>query len=183
MVQESHTLATAHLVEIRSRCDYGDVAFLESFQHFPELLAANRVNTCRGLVKEKHTGTVNQGARKGEFLLHATREGTRLAVLETLNLAIDGLDAVIALLDRGAEQRSEELEVLLNCQVLIEGELARHIPYPAANLPHLFHDVKSIDCCRTCLRQQQGAQDAVHRRLAGTIGPDEAKHLTFAHGE
>ena len=126
---------------------------------------------------------MHQGTRERQFLLHATRQGARLAVLEALDLAIDGADAVIALLDRRAKQGGKEPQVLLHGQVLIKRELARHIPHPAAYLAHLGHDIIAID--RRCPRlgQQQGAQDAIQRRLAGAVRPDQAKHLSLAHGE
>ena len=103
MVEEGHTLTAAHLIQIGRRGHNGDAAVLEGTEHVPELLARHGVDACGGLVEEEHAGLVHQGTAQGELLLHAARQRPGLAVLETLNLAIDRPDAVIALLDRRSE--------------------------------------------------------------------------------
>ena len=148
LVDERNALAASHLVEIRRRGYDGDIAFLEVAQHLPEFLARHGVNTRRGLIEEKYAGAVYQSARECQLLLHATRERTSPSVLETLNLAVNRLDAVITFLDRRAEQGGKELQVLLDCQILVKRELARHITHPAADVSHLAHRIKTVDCHR-----------------------------------
>ena len=87
---------------------------------------------------------MDQCAGECQFLLHPTRERTRPTVLETFYLGIDGLDAVVTCFDGGVEERGEEVQVLLHCQVLIEGELSRHVTHTTAYLLHLLHHIETV---------------------------------------
>ena len=183
VVEEGHTLAAAHLVEIGCGGHDGDAALLQHAQHVPKLLAAHGVDARGRLVEEEHAGLMDQRTRERQLLLHAAREGTCLAVAEALYLRIDGLDAVVALVDGGAEEGGKELQVLLDGQVLIERELARHVAHPAPNVLHLAQRVVAIDRGRSLVGQQQGAENAEHRGLAGTVGTDQPEHLTLTDRE
>ena len=52
-----------------------------------------------------------------------------------------------------AKQRGEELQILLDSQILIERELARHVAYTAAHLAHLAEDIEAVYRCRARLWQ------------------------------
>ena len=86
LVEKRHALTAANFVKVGGGGDNGDAALLESSEHFPELFAAHRVDTCGGLVKEKDAGRVYQGATQCQLLLHASRQCPRAAVLEPLYL-------------------------------------------------------------------------------------------------
>ena len=60
LVQKRHTLTTTHLVEIRRRGHNRNAALFQRGEHLPELLAAYWVDTCRRLIKKKHTWRVHQ---------------------------------------------------------------------------------------------------------------------------
>ena len=98
-------------------------------------------------------------------------------------MRVDGLDAVITLLDGGAEERGKEAQILLDREVLIERELAWHVSYALPHLSHLFHHIKSIYLDHAAIGQQQRAKDAVERCLARSIRPYEPEHLALCYGE
>ena len=182
-VKEGDTLATTHLVKIRRGGNDGDATLLQSTQHLPELLSADRVDTRRRLVKEEDAWTMHQSTRQGEFLFHTSREGTSLAIGKPLYLGIDGTDAVVALLNSSTEEGGKKLQVLTDGQVLIEGETTRHIPYPTTNLRHLPHNVIAVHLSCPLVGKQQGREDAEQSGLACPVRPYQAKHLALTDGE
>ena len=182
-VQKGHTVATAHLVEIGRGGDDGDAALAELAQHVPEFLARHGVYTGGGLVEHQHAGLVHKGAREGELLLHAARKGTGTAVGEALYLAVDGLDGVVAVGHGGTEEGGEEVEVFPDGEVLVERELAGHIAHTATYRLHLGHHVVAVHTGLAGIGQEQGAQYAHQRGLAGTVGAYQAEHLAGLHVE
>jgi hypothetical protein len=96
---------------------------------------------------------MDQGAAQGELLLHPSRQGPRPAFLEGLDLAIDIGDELVVLFDRRIEDRREELEVLLDAQVLIEGEAPRHVADPFRIALKSFDDVEAVDASRSRRRR------------------------------
>ena len=155
MIEESHAFTTTHLIEIRRRGHNGDAPLLQHQQHLPQFLAAHWIYTRSGFIEKEHAGLMHQRTRERQFLLHTPRESPCTTVLKALYLRIDGLDAIVAFLDGGAEKRGKELQVFLDGQILIERELARHIAYTAADLAHLLHHVIAVYCHRACIGQQQ----------------------------
>ena len=155
MIEERHAFTTTHLIEIRCRSHNGDAPLLQHQQHLPQFLAAHRIHARSGLIEKEHAGLMHQRTRERQFLLHTPRESPSTAILKPLYLRIDGLDAIVAFLDGGTEERGKEFQVFLDGQILIERELARHIAYTAANLAHLLHHVIAVYRCRTSCGQQQ----------------------------
>ena len=121
-----------------------------------------------------------QCTRERQLLLHTSRESPCLTVFEAFYLRVDGFDGVVAFVNSGAEKRGKEVQVLLDSEILIERELAWHIPYPTTYLTHLLHHIVAIYRRRTSIRQQQRTEDAKHRRLAGSIGAYQSEDLTLA---
>ena len=51
---------------------------------------------------------------------------------------------VKSLLNGGAEDSGEKVEVLLHGEVLIERKASRHIPHDVSDIPHLADGVESL---------------------------------------
>ena len=62
---------------------------------------------------------------------------------------------------------------------MIKREFARHIAYPATHLAHLLYHIEAVNACHSRLWQQQRAENAEHRCLAGAVRTDEAEHLAL----
>ena len=121
-----------------------------------------------------------QCTRERQLLLHTSRERPGLTVFEAFYLRVDGLDTIVTFINSGAEKGGKEVQVFLDSEILIERELAWHIPHPTTYLMHLLHHIVAIYRCRACIGQQQRTEDAKHRRLAGSIGAYQSEDLTLA---
>ena len=95
-------------------------------------------------------------------------------MLERLYLTIDIPYQIVVLLDRRIEDRSEEVQVLLYCQVLVEREAAGHISYPPTDLLQVFHHVQAADRGGTAIGQQQRGQDTEQGGLSRPIRTDHS---------
>ena len=126
---------------------------------------------------------MHQRTREGQFLLHSPRKGSGLALFKPLYLLINGLDAVVALLDSGAEKGGKELQVLSHREILIERKATGHIAHAAADVFHLPHRVETIHRSRSLVGQHQRAEDTEQGGLARTVGTNQPEHLSFADGE
>ena len=181
LMEESHTVTAAHLVQIGCGDHDGDATLPEQGEHLPKLLAADRVHTRGGFVEKEHAGLVYQGTRECQFLLHAARERPCLAVLEALYLTVDGLDAVVTLGHGRPEECRKKLQVLLDRKVLIQREAAGHVSHLSAYLLHLPYHVLSLDRGLSGIGQQERGEDAEERGLAGSVGTDETKQFALVH--
>ena len=94
----------------------------------------SRVDAHGGLVEEKERGRAHERDGQRELLLHAARELARRAALEALK-ARERNEARVVRLDRHvfgrlrAPERTEELHVLHDGEVLVEAERLRHVAH------------------------------------------------------
>ena len=72
MVEKSHAVAAAYLVEIGRGSHDGDASLAKRTEHVPQLFTAHGVDTGGGFVEEEHAGLMHQGTREGELLLHSS---------------------------------------------------------------------------------------------------------------
>lgn len=180
---QRYAVAERCLVHVRRGDDDGYALRLQPFQHVPELTARHGVNAGGRLVEEQHPRGMYQGARQGQFLLHAARELACPSGLERLNLAVDVGHEVVVLFDGGVEDCGEKPQVLLDREVLVEREAARHIAYEAAYLLVIAHNIEAIDSGFSAVGSQQGGQYAEERGLACAVGADDAVDVALADGE
>ncbi len=120
---------------------------------------------------------MDQGATQSQLLLHATGQLPRPPPLERLYLPIDIPYQIVVLLDRRIEDRSEEVQVLLHRQVLVEREAAGHIPYPPTDLLPVPHHVQAADGGGTAIGQQQRGQDTEQGGLPRPVRTDQPEQL------
>ena len=105
-------------------------------------------------------------------------------ILERLELRVDRRDLVVLALDRRAEHRREEAQVLFDAQVGIQREAAGHVADARAQRPESrFTTSRPSTRARARVGHQQRHQNAEQRRLAGAVGTDEAEQLARAHRE
>ena len=107
----------------------------QTIQHIPGTQSGETGSTpVVGSSKNKTSGRWIKGATQSQLLLHTTGQLPRPPMLERLYLTIDIPYQIVVLLDRRIEDRSEEVQVLLYRQVLVEREAAGHISYPPTDL-------------------------------------------------
>ena len=152
-------------------------------QHCPELFTAYGIDTCSRFVQEQDFRSVDQCAAKCQFLFHAAGERTCPSLPERLQLTIYILDIVIVGLDIRAENRSIELKVFLDAEVLIESEMPRHISDFRTYLLIVFHHVQTADARRSAVGKGQCRKNTENRRLACTVRSDESENLTVFNPE
>ena len=126
---------------------------------------------------------MHKGAAKGEFLFHTTGQCARLSVVEGFELAVYILDIVVVRLHIRPEDSRIELKVFFNAQVLVEGEMARHITDFRTDFPIVLHDVEAADTCGSTVCKGKSREDAEKRRLPRTVGSDETENLAGADFE
>jgi hypothetical protein len=88
---------------------------------------------------------------------------------------------MVIFFDRRAKYGGEEMQVFFNGQVLVKRKFTRHIPYRAAYLPEILHDIVPVDCRRAAIRQQQRSQHPENAGFAGPVGPYQPKKLAFVY--
>src|SRR5690606_6702457 len=89
----------------------------------------------------------------------------------------------VALFRRGSEYGCEEAQVLLNREVLVQGELSRHVAQARANLPHVVHNVQPQYRCASRVRNEKCAQNPEQCSLAGTIRSHQPEQFGRLHLE
>ena len=71
LIDKSDTVALTGFVHDRSGNKNCDTLILKMPQHFPELLARNRIHTGSRLVQKKNLRLMNQRTTQSKFLLHS----------------------------------------------------------------------------------------------------------------
>jgi hypothetical protein len=75
----------------------------------------------------------------------------------------------------------DEIEVLLDRQVLVEGKALRHVADFAANAAAVAAHVETEHGALALVGRQQAAHHADGRRLAGAVGTEKAGDLAFGN--
>lgn len=73
------------------------------------------------------------------------------------------------------KNRSEETQVLLYRQILIEREASGHIPYPLADSLIIFHRIQPAYRSLAFIGKQQGGKNTEQRRFPRTVRADDTK--------
>src|SRR5262245_5882087 len=120
---------------------------------------------------------MDQRAAERELLFHSTGACRRSPVLERLELRVDRLDLFVLTLDRCAEDRGKEREVLFDAEIRIERETPGHVANALPQGTEVAHHVQSDDRRAPATRNKQRDQDPEQGRLATAVGTDEAEQL------
>ena len=144
-----------------------------------------RVEPDRRLVQEQHARGVQQAAGDLQPALHPARERAherRAAIGQAHELE----HRVEPRGHAGASQPIDggvEAQVLLGAEMLVERGLLEDEADAPANLGALPHDVESRHPGAAGRGPQQRAKHLDRRRLAGTVGPEEAEQLPRRHAQ
>src|SRR5262249_1840170 len=152
-------------------------AGLQSAEEIPELAARDGVDAGRGLVEKQDFRAVHQRAAERELLLHTTGERACTAGPEGLELPVDGRDPVALTLERRAEHRRKESEVLLDAQVLIQRETPRHVPDARPERPQAVDHVLAQHTRASAVGDDERRENAEQRGLTRAVWTDEAEQL------
>lgn len=146
----------------------------------PELAPGDRIDTGGRLIEEEHFRLVQDGTGERQALLEAERQVLRRHVvdgaeIEDLSHELDSL----ALSGAGkAVDAREEIQVLQDAQIAVEGEFLRHVAEPVARLGGVAPQIEAGDASFAGGRLQKPAQHLESGRLAGAVRPEQAENLT-----
>src|SRR5262249_52946222 len=99
--------------------------------------------------------------------------GAPVAEPRTLEDGVDAALAVGQLVEAG-----DEVEVLLDGEVLVEGEALGHVAHPAADPLRVLPDVEAETGALAGGRGEEAAEDPERGGLAAAVGAEEAADLT-----
>src|SRR6266511_4377608 len=182
-MHQRHAITARRFVHVWRRDDGCQATLFQPAEQVPELAARYGVDAGRRLVEKEDVGPMDERAAEGELLLHAAGERCGPPVLEWFELAVDRLDLFVLALDRRAEHRRKERQVLLDAEIRIQREASGHVAHALAQHTVVAHDVEIEDRRATRIGDEQRHEYPKERRLAGAVGPDEAEELTLLNGE
>src|SRR5262249_27646739 len=101
----------------------------EAVDHPPEGAPRERIDAGGGLVQEQHGGLVHDRRAERDTLLPSSGQASRDLVFSSLEARErqDPGNLLLALAVGNPVDAGEELEVLANRQVVVEGKLLRHV--------------------------------------------------------
>jgi hypothetical protein len=137
------------------------------------------------LIEEQHVGLADQAGGDVEATPHAARIGLGRAVAGLGEAeALEHLARAAArLLALEVVETPDHLEVLMPGQVLVDGGRLPGEPDAEPQGLGVLHDVEPVDLGSPGGRRQQGREDADARRLAGSVGAEQAEHRSLVHFE
>src|SRR6185295_12253215 len=141
-------------------------------------LLAGAVEVLKRLVQQQEPRRVEQGPGPAQPLPHAGRQGACHAVERQPQPLEDG----VAPLRARPPQPGEEVQVLLDRQLLIEGEVRRHQAHPAAALGHVEPTAVLLILDRPRVRSEETAEAAEQGALAGAVGAGDQQHPSRLDG-
>lgn len=181
VLHQRYDIALRRLVHVGRTHHYGDTLSLQSGEHLPELLAADRVHAGGRLVEEEDAGLVDHRAAQSQFLLHAAGKLPRPPHPERFQLAVNLRHKVVVLLNAGVEHGCEKGKVLLDGKILVQGEMPGHVPYHAAYLHEILADIAAAHPHLTRARHQQGRHYPEESGLAGPVRTDNPEYGAALH--
>ena len=140
---------------------------------------------CR-LVEEQHARVGDEAADQVHLLAHAARElgdaaVARLVQAEPLQQLVDALAHRAA---AHAVELREHPELLAHGEDAVAGVLpSGDHRDPRSQRAEVAGDVEPVDACGARAGREQRHQDLDQRRLAGTVGPEQAVELAAPHLE
>ena len=170
-------VAALGLVHVVGGDEHGQPVLGEAVDLVPELAPRLRIDAGGRLVEEQQPRLVHDAGGEREPLLPAAGERAGELVLaarqaEAVERLVDGLAEV-----RQRIEPRDELEVLADRQILVEGEALRHVADLALDRLGLALDVVAEAGPLAGGRPEQAADQADRRRLAGAVRPEEADDL------
>src|SRR5664279_332086 len=151
----------------------------------PEAASRSWLNAGRRLIQEQDRGTMQDSASEGQALLPTAGErGNQRPLATGESRHVNGkLNARGKFARRNAIDAAEKAQILFHREVAVEREFLRHVTDPLADSFRVECYVNTGDQCAACARAQQAAKDADDRRLAGSIGPEEAHDFSACDAE
>ena len=170
------------LVEILRRQEHGRSIGDEPLDRLPELQTAARVETGRGLIEEEDGRLGDERGREIEPAAHApgvglgrpARRVEQFKALQQLMPAPLGLGTTLAI------QASDHREVLKPGEVFVDRRILAGESDPLTQPCCVADNIKAGHLCGSGIGAQKRRQDADDRRLAGTVGTEQAKHRSRA---
>ena len=163
----------------------GDASSCRLVDQLPELTPGRRVDPTRRLVKEDDVRLMEDRDGESEFLFPSQGQGSYEVVLmrREAQLLQQQVRLTGYLVIAHAIDTSEETDVFLDGQVLIEREALTHIADMPLDLLMLRTDVKA--CHSTCTRSGliKPCQHVHCRRFTCPVGTQEAEYLPTLHTE
>src|ERR1051325_4760972 len=171
--------AALGFVHVVRRHEQRHTAAGELEQQVPQLATRDRVDARGRLVEEDDARAVHERGGEREALLPSAgeRAGEAVAVRADVREVDRPLDALAALGAFQPVDGAEELEVLEHGEVAVERERLRDVADVAAHLLAFLFDVEAVDAGVAGGGDEEAAEDADERRLAGAVRAEEAEDL------
>ena len=151
----------------------------------PQILAALCVEAGRRLVEEEDGRAGDERGRQVEPAPHAARVGLEDAVTRVGQA--EGREELVGPPRRDPAvqvgEPPDHVDVLAPGEVLVDGGVLARQPDQAADHVGLLHHVVPEDAGAPRVGFEDGGEDAHGRRLAGTVGAEQAEHGAGLDGE
>ena len=142
-----------------------------------------RIYTGSRLIQKKDIRFMDKRTAQGKLLLHAAGQCSGTTLAERFYLPVDVTHQIIILFDGSMKNRSEETQVLLYRQVLIERKASGHIPYPLADSLIILHHIQPAYRSLAFIGKQQGSKNTEQRRFPRTVRADDSEKFTRTDGQ
>src|SRR6185295_11463814 len=149
----------------------------------PELAPCLRIHAGGWLVEEQELRLVEDAGRQREPLLPSTGElaGELRPPVGQASPLQDGGDARLAV--RQLVEAADEVEVLLDGEVLVEGEALGHVAHPAADARSVLAHVEAEAGPLAGVGREEAAEHSQGRGLPAAVGTEEPADLSPGHPE
>ena len=139
----------------------------------------------RRFIQDEHVRIVNDRLRQPDPLAVALRQlgAQTVGHVGDARARHHRADALLPVCRKHALQFADEVQILHDGHVGVEGRRFREVPGPALGLDRLFEHIESRDDRLALRGRHEPGQDAHRRRLAGAVGPQEAEDLAAFHPE
>src|ERR1022692_34108 len=179
----AQAIALLRLFQVVRGHQNGGAHIGQPVDHPPERAARQRIHARGGLVQKQDAGLVHGGRAKRHALLPTARQAPRNLLLFPCQAGKRQYPLFLLrdLVFRHAIHAREEVQVLIDAQIVVQGELLRHVAHQRA---HFFGSDGALFARK--LRRalggiQQPAQHLDGGRLARAVGAQQAIHFAVAH--
>ena len=182
---ERHLVARLGLVEVLGRDEQRPALVAQPMELVPDPAAQERVDARRRLVEEEQRRIVDERAGQLESPLHPARQpaGATTAHVPQVDELEDLAGPPPARAPQHPEQRGDEVDVLADGQVRVQGERLRHVADPLAGLASKAARFLAKDRHRAARRRQGAGQQPDGRRLARAGRADDPEDDARRHGQ
>jgi hypothetical protein len=185
MIENRQAMAAFGFVHQMRRHENRRAGIDEIEQRVPEFTPRLRIDRAGRFVEQEQVGLVQHRRGQGEALFLPARQRAGEPVAQVAEpVALEQFpDARGCICARELMHGGNEVEVLVDREVFVQGKPLRHVTDAALELLGLLGNPETEHFDLACGRQQQAAQHADRRRLARAVRTEETINLRAADVE